>query len=1094
MIIVFFVYKNKNMKIKQFLTTIFCIASSTLFAQELIPKANVEAVVVSGNTRFTVLSPRLIRMEWSEEAKFMDNATLTFVNRNLPVPNFTKKEIDGFLHISTDKMRLKYKIGSGKFVEDNLSVDFKVNGKNTTWKIGMPNNGNLLGTTRTLDGVDGPAKNLEQGIISRDGWYLIDDSERPIFDNSEWAWVKARPDYKSQDLYLFAYDSDYKMALKDFTNVAGKIAMPPRFAFGAWWSRYREYSDTEFRDLVGEFKMHDVPLDVFVIDMDWHVKSLPEFFKDGQRQKDQAGEDAGWTGFTWNKNLFPSPEKFLKWTNDQNLKTCLNLHPASGIQPYEEVYPEMAKAMGIDPATKKYVPFDITDKKFATNYMNLVLRPIEKSGVDFWWLDWQQWGNTDIPGVNPTFYLNYVHYSDMERQKKARPLIFHRWGGLGNHRYQIGFSGDTHVTWESLNYQPYFTSTAANVGFGYWSHDIGGHAGDASTAELYTRWIQWGVFSPIFRTHATSAPQHERRIWAYPLENFLIMRNAYLLRYSLVPYLYNEAHNTYETGVSTVHPMYYDYPKEENAYSIANQYMFGRDMIVNPITKPLEDGNIAINQETWLPEGKWYEYSTGSIIKGGKKVTMPFTLSDIPVFVKEGAIIPMQTKVERTDEKPLNPLILSFYPGKKGALKLYEDEGNNNNFKKGDFTYTTVTSESEANKINIVISPVEGAFSGMLTSRGYELRFPCSFPPKNVTVNGQNIPYSADAKVGHWSYVGDDLETRVYLPEFPTNKKVSVAMQLPDYDQQLLSGIKGQIKYMKKFEEFRLLNYWNDGLYSPFEIMSLSQFGQNLEYNLSDIKKEIDGFENRWNNALLTIQSISQKNKLYKPYYELLKTYGNIADIPKLKNNIDGLVSGTKVKIEFLQKGTDKIYYTTDGSVPTQNSKLYKKAFNEQVPVRIKAIACPSDNGSCSSVSSTIFYNKKTSLNYSLYKGRWNKMPDFDQLNSIEQGYVPDFDLRKIKHDSNDYGLVYKGHINIPEDGKYIFYIASDDGSKFYINNKLLIDNDGPHSFEEKKGEITLKKGVYPICVEYFQGSYGQGLSVDYSSEKITKTSLFPSF
>lgn len=1081
------------MKTKQILVTIFCIASATLFAQELKPEANPLATVVSGNARFTVLSPRVIRMEWSADAKFIDNASLTFVNRNLPVPKFIKKETKGVLEITTDVVKLKYKKGPGKFTENNLSVDFIVNGKSITWKLGMPNKGNLLGTTRTLDGVDGAAKELEQGIISRDGWYLIDDSERPLFDKSEWNWVMARPGDKPQDLYLFAYDSDYKIALKDYTDIAGKIAMPPRFAFGAWWSRYREYTDTEFRELVGEFKTHDVPLDVFVIDMDWHIKSLPEFFKNGQRQRDQAGEDAGWTGFTWNKNFFPSPEKFLKWTNEQHLKTCLNLHPASGIQPFEDVYPEMAKAMGIDPATKKFVPFDITDKKFATNYMNLVLHPIEKMGIDFWWLDWQQWGSTNIPGVNPTFYLNYVHYSDMERQNKVRPLIFHRWGGLGNHRYQIGFSGDTHVTWKSLDYQPYFTSTAANVGFGYWSHDIGGHQGDAGTPELYTRWIQWGILSPIFRTHATSEPQHERRIWAYPLENFLIMRDAYQLRYSLVPYLYNEARNTYETGVSTVHPMYYDYPKNENAYTIANQYMFGRDMIAHPITKPIEEGSLFISHETWLPEGKWYEISTGSIVDGNKKVTMPFTLGDIPVFVKEGAIIPMQPKVERTDEKPLNPLILSFYPGKNGALRLYEDEGNNNNFKKGAFTYTPVTSERIGNTMNIAIAPVEGSFPGMVTSRGYELRFPCSFPPTTVTVNGQNIPYSADAKVGSWSYAGNDFETHIYLSELPTSKSVSIKVQFPDYDQQLLSGKKGKLKYIKKFETFRVVNNWNSALYDASGIISLSEFGQNVEYNIGDIKSEIDKFDDRWNNALLMIQTVSATNKIYKPYYELLKQYGSIPERPEFKTTLSNLGLETKTKVEYITKGTEKIYYTTDGTLPTGSSQLYTKAIEVVLPARVNAIACPAGNGVCSSVVSKIFYNNKSGLNYSLYKGTWDKMPDFKALTPVDKGYVPDFDLSKIKHDDTNYGVVYDGYINIPADGKYTFYITSDDGSKFYINNQLLIDNDGSHAFDEKSAEITLKKGLLPLRVEYFQGNYGQGLSVDFSSDKIVKTSLFPS-
>ena len=134
--------------------------------------------------------------------------------------------------------------------------------------------------------------------------------------------------------------------------------------------------------------------------------------------------------------------------------------------------------MGIDPATKKYVPFDIANKKFATNYMDLLHHPLEKQGIDFWWLDWQQKMTTSLPGVSPTWWLNYVHFTDQEREGK-RPLLFHRWGGLGNHRYQIGFSGDTVSVWDSLAFQPWFTATAANVGYAYWSHDIGGFTGFA---------------------------------------------------------------------------------------------------------------------------------------------------------------------------------------------------------------------------------------------------------------------------------------------------------------------------------------------------------------------------------------------------------------------------------------------------------------------------------------------------------------------------------------------------------------------------------------------------------------------------------------
>ena len=198
--------------------------------------------------------------------------------------------------------------------------------------------------------------------------------------------------------------------------------------------------------------------------------------------------------------------------------------------------------------------------------MNILHHSLEKQGVDFFWLDWQQEPTTTVPGLNPTWWLNYVHFTDMEREGK-RPLLFHRWGGLGNHRYQIGFSGDTYSTWPSLAFQPYFTATAANVGYGYWSHDIGGHMPGTVDPELFTRWVQWGAFSPVLRTHSTKNPDAERRIWAYAPQYATAMRRAFLKRYALIPYIYTAARETYDTGISILHPLYYDFPEEEGAYS-----------------------------------------------------------------------------------------------------------------------------------------------------------------------------------------------------------------------------------------------------------------------------------------------------------------------------------------------------------------------------------------------------------------------------------------------------------------------------------------------------------------------------------------------
>src|SRR5437762_1600623 len=259
------------------------------------PVADPKAVVRIGSVRFTVLTPQLIRMEWTADGKFEDHASFVFLNRHLPAPKFTVSSADGGNRhiIKTDALSLSYTVAqdsSGKFSADNLRVDFMLNGKQMSWRPGMEDKGNLMGTTRTLDGALGgkTREPIDPGLISRDGWVLVDDSSRPLFDSADfsftqgehspWPWVMQRPAGDRQDWYFFGYGHDYKQALSDFTKVAGQIPLPPRFAFGTWWSRYWAYSDQEFEDLVRGFHDNDVPLDVLVIDMDWHLTFHQNWF------------------------------------------------------------------------------------------------------------------------------------------------------------------------------------------------------------------------------------------------------------------------------------------------------------------------------------------------------------------------------------------------------------------------------------------------------------------------------------------------------------------------------------------------------------------------------------------------------------------------------------------------------------------------------------------------------------------------------------------------------------------------------------------------------------------------------------------------
>jgi alpha-glucosidase len=791
--------------------------------QKWDPVADPKAVVVEGQARFTVLTPRLVRMEWAADGQFEDHASLVFVNRRLPVPDFRTAHEDGWLVMRTGSLTIWYQPRDG-FDSGNLRAEFKLNGRDVTWTPGMEDKGNLQGTIRTLDGVKGSTP-LGSGLISRDGWVVIDDSDRALFDNSDWPWVMERPKGKRQDLYLFAYGHDYKQALYDYTLVAGKIPLPPRFAFGTWWSRYWAYTDTEFEELVRGFQEHDIPLDVLVIDMDWH----PTFgVKWWENKKDQSGHTLGWTGYTWNRIYFPDPAKFLDWVHQQGLKTTLNMHPASGVQPHEEQYPEMARAMGIDPATKKYVPFDITSKKFAENYFKILHHPLERQGIDFFWLDWQQEQNTSVAGVNPTWWLNYTHFTDMERRGK-RPLLFHRWGGLGNHRYQIGFSGDTIAVWDSLAFQPYFTATAANVGYGYWSHDIGGHmranlgakpaAGvqpDPDYPELYTRWIQWGVFSPIVRTHTTKDPQSERRIWAYPAKYASAMRDAYLLRESLIPYIYTAARTAYDTAISICHPLYYDDPEAAEAYEFKDEYRFGSDMLVAPIATPVSDESRLATKSIWLPPGTWIEWFTGTELNGPAKIDRSFPLEEIPVYVKAGAVVPMQQK------KSSDPLILTILPGDSGETRVYEDAGNTLGYKNSEFASTTVRHSRQQ---QIEILPVEGSYPGMLSTRRYEIHLISTLPPESVSG-------------GTWRYDGATLTTIISVPPTSVNRRVEVIVKGPAAPAELVSGVRGQLARLRTAMDI-LNTSWPNG-WSPDILIEAAQAGRRMTLQPSTARAELE--------------------------------------------------------------------------------------------------------------------------------------------------------------------------------------------------------------------------------------------------------------
>lgn len=695
------------------------------FKIKLNPVADPKAVVNAGNARFTILTPQMIRMEWSPTGAFEDRASQAFWFRKQVVPEYHVKQADGSMLIETACLRLRYVTGA-PFSAETLSVELK--DMDVTWYYGDPDPLNLRGTARTVDGVDG-ATPLSLGLVSRSGWSVVDDSSSLVFTDEGWLEPRNAPDGQL-DLYFFGYGHDYLGCLRDFNMVAGSVPMIPRYVLGNWWSRYWEYTQDELLSLIDEFQAREVPLSVCIIDMDWHITKT-------------GNTSSGWTGYTWNRELFPDPDGALRHLHEKGLKVALNLHPAEGVHPHEAMYGEMCAALGLDPEKKEPIEFDITNPRFVDAYFRILHHPEEKRGVDFWWMDWQQGMRTRLSGLDPLWWLNHLHFLDLGRDGRRRSFIFSRWGGLGNHRYPIGFSGDSVVSWASLAFQPYFTATSSNVNYGWWSHDIGGHMGGVEDAELYARWVQLGVFQPVLRLHCTKNMYHERRPWGYDAETFEVARHAMQLRHSLIPYLYSLAWRFHRESIPPILPMYYQYPEHEEAYACPNQYLFGERLVVAPFITPKDPDTRLSRAVVWLPEGDWYNFFNGQYFSSGWQAVYG-TLRDIPVFARAGAIVPQGPVAGWDNVEAPDHLIINFFPGADGAFDLYEDDSNTNAYLEGEYAILPIRQHWENGAATLTIGPADGALDRMPPSRQFTLRLRGFHAPGSVEAlrNGEVVQVS----------------------------------------------------------------------------------------------------------------------------------------------------------------------------------------------------------------------------------------------------------------------------------------------------------------------------------------------------------------
>lgn len=685
---------------------------------DMHPKADERFVVKGDKYRITVLTEQMLRLEYSEDGVFEDRATRLAFNRAFDTPAFEIYHEDGLLHIVTKHLHLRYdekefsEVGMQIFVDGNR--DWRYGAKPIT----------LGGTFRTLDGVDG-SKPLPDGILSnRHRFATLDDSRTIAIGEDGWPVPVTK---KRIDLYFFGYNLDFEQCIKDFYKLTCPTPLLPRYALGNWWSKYYKYTDKSYLALMDKFAEKKIPLSVGVVDMDWHITETPDPVKYG----------TGWTGYTWNKEYFPDHENFLKEMHDRKLRVTLNLHPRDGVRAFEKVYPALCKRLGKDEKEGRQLEFDASSKEFMTAYFDTVMNPMEDEGVDFWWIDWQQKGGMRIEGYDVLWMLNHCHYVDNARRGE-RPLTLSRYAEVGSHRYPLGFSGDTSVTWASLEFQPYFTSTAANVGFSWWSHDIGGHRVGYHDNELATRWVQYGVFSPIMRLHSSPSDFTSKEPWNYD-ECEGIQSDFMRLRHKLIPYIYTMMHRNFSEGIPMVRPIYHKHPTVPNAFSNKNEYFFG-DMIAVPITSKCSPASRLASVKVWLPSGTYTDFFSGRIYAGDRNITCYRHLDTLPLFVKSGSIVPLNFDDVTNDVSAPEHLELYVVGGDSGSFTMIED---NDKVGEANVLVNTEYSFTYGEKSSLTISAP--ASNGIVPEkRTYTLRFAAFTKPESVTKNGEKHGFTYD--------------------------------------------------------------------------------------------------------------------------------------------------------------------------------------------------------------------------------------------------------------------------------------------------------------------------------------------------------------
>jgi alpha-glucosidase (family GH31 glycosyl hydrolase) len=380
---------------------------------------------------------------------------------------------------------------------------------------------------------------------------------------------------------------------------------------------------------------------------------------------------------------------------------------------------------------------DLSDQQQADISMHDLHRPLLRQGVDFWWVDGGS-GAATMPGLDPQLWTNRVFYDDTQRATGQRGFILSRYGGWGSERYPAYFTGDTYSEWPVLAYEVAYSVRGGNVLVPYMSHDIGGFHGGKIDFDLYARWVEFGAFSPLLRMHSAHENPKEgnlRMPWTYGKRGMALVQKYFKLHTQLIPYMYTFAWIAHTEALPILRPLYLQDPHSAQSYEHPHEYWFGNEMLVAPV---LEAGG---KRTVWLPPGTWIDYFNGRHFDGGTSFTARYATDQVPVFVRDGAIVPEQPGVFAwSNARPLDNLIVNVYGTGNGHFTLYEDDGVSLDYRQHKYALTPMSNAATGRGSHrIAIGPARGSYAGQVRRRSYEIRLHGIARPASVSVDGKIV-------------------------------------------------------------------------------------------------------------------------------------------------------------------------------------------------------------------------------------------------------------------------------------------------------------------------------------------------------------------